>query len=287
MRSRKAPPAVPASVGSPTSVSLLPVSLPDPLTLRLAGWTPRSDPSPSATCRGSSDRRRTPSSQRTRFPRPAPRASKSLACVPSLVVPRPQVLRGYAQSSSREAPIVSLRLLSRNLHHACLNRVSLLRRTARPQVEIGRRRIGELPVDVRLLLQLVVGVGRFDSSLERAIERREVLLLDRRLERLPVLGEVLVDRGLVLWTHERAHLEEADDLLVLELGHRPVIELGGVVELPCSRPDLGHDACQAWLDRGHVLDGHRVLAAPEGHRLDLLLELLVVHALVSQRVSDG
>src|SRR5581483_3029672 len=113
--------------------------------------------------------------------------------------------------------------------------------------------------------------------LEGLLERGEVLGRDRPLERLPVLGHVLVERLLVLRAHEGAELHEALDLLVLEVRHRPVAGLGGIEELPRPGADLGHDAREARLDRGHVLDRHRVLAAPERERLDLRFELFVGH----------
>src|SRR5262249_48728827 len=158
----------------------------------------------------------------------APRASKTLACGSLPRLPGRRCRHG-ATYSSRGAPSVSKRHLSRKLHYACCNwHGSRFRRAARSQVETRRRLVGPPPVDVRLLLQLVVRVRGLDRGLKCAIERGEVLLLDGRLERLPVLRQVLVDRGLVLGAHERSHLEEADDLLVLELGHRPVGELGRV-----------------------------------------------------------
>src|SRR5262245_60661374 len=130
--------------------------------------------------------------------------------------------RGYAAccSACRSSPsATSARAPS--ISCPARRRPRLLLRAARTEIQIGRSLCGKLPVDVRLLLEFVVRVGGVDRGVERLLERGEVLLRDRLLERLPVLAEVLIDGVFVLRPHEGAHLEQADDLLVLELRHRP------------------------------------------------------------------
>src|SRR5436190_5753864 len=152
---------------------------------------------------------------------------------------------------------------------------------ARREVEVGRRRVGELPLDVGLVAQLVKRVGRFHRFVERSLDGGEILPGDRLLERLPVLGEELVQVLLVLGPREGGELHEAADLLRLEARERPVPRLGGVEHLPGARPDLGHDASEAGLDDGDVLERHLPVTAP--HR-DVLQRLLIGHP---QGSSEG
>src|SRR5262249_8276019 len=157
---------------------------------------------------------------------PPPETSRSFACRPSLVLeaapPESAAVgscRLYFGHTLCQGKCVSGNGNSRPVP----NREPLFLVAAPwPEIEIRRRDVGKLPLDVGLLLELVVRVGRFDGRGEGLLEPRKVLGRDRLLERFPVLGEVLVDGRLVLRPHEGAHLEQADDLLVLELRHGPV-----------------------------------------------------------------
>src|SRR5437870_12297646 len=146
---------------------------------------------------------------------------------------------------------------------------------ARRQVQVGRRRLRELPSDVRLVPQLVIRVGGLDRLVEEWLERPEVLAGEPVLERLPFLGEELVQVVLVLRTGEGRELHQPAHLLQLELGERPVAGLRGVVELPGPRADLGHQAAEARLDDRDVLERHLAVAGPDR---DVLQALLVGHA---------
>src|SRR5438093_7794107 len=132
---------------------------------------------------------------------------------------------------------------------------------ARREVEIRRREVGQLPLDERLVLLVVPRVRGRDRLVERLLERREVLRLERRLELRPILLHVLVQRVLVLRPHESRELEQALGLLPLPDRVLPVARLGGVEELPGARAHLGHDPREAGLDDRELVD-REVLLLP-------------------------
>src|SRR5207244_7699481 len=93
---------------------------------------------------------------------------------------------------------------------------------ARRQVQIGRQRLRQLPSDVRLVPQLVIRVGGLDRLVEERLERREVLAGERVLDRLPFLGEELVQVVIVLRSSEGSEITMPAHLIQLVLSERRV-----------------------------------------------------------------